>query len=116
MLEAEMLLVAAGRMPSIENLGLENSKIIVNPRGTIKVKDYCETDAPDGWQIYEAESSDLAGEVLRDLYKRENIAPDQVVLHSDNGSPMALGHPVKGATMLATLQGLGVMPSFSRPA
>ena len=35
---------------------------------------------------------------------------------------MALGHPVKGATMalghpvLATLQALGVMPSFSRAA
>ena len=39
---------------------------------------------------------------MRDLCKRENIAPDQVVLHSDNGSPMALGHPV-----LATLQALG---------
>ena len=63
-----------------------------------------------GWQVYETESSDLAGEVMRDLCKRENVAPDQVVLHSDNGSPM------KGATMLATLQALGVMPSFSRPA
>ena len=63
-----------------------------------------------GWQVYETESSDLASEVMRDLCKRENIAPDQVVLHSDNGSPM------KGATMLATLQALGVMPSFSRPA
>ena len=63
-----------------------------------------------GWQVYEEESSDLAGEVMSDLCKRENIAPDQVVLHSDNGSPM------KGATMLATLQSLGVMPSFSRPA
>ena len=47
---------------------------------------------------------------MRDLCKRESIAPDQVALHSDNGSPM------KGATMLATLQALGVMPSFSRPA
>ncbi len=59
-----------------------------------------------GWQIYESESSELAGEVMRDICKRENIAPDQVVLHSDNGSPM------KGAVMLATLQSLGVMPSF----
>ncbi len=33
-----------------------------------------------------------------------------MVLHADNGSPM------KGATMLATLQRLGVVPSFSRPA
>ena len=71
---------------------------------------------PLGWQVYETESSELASEVMRDLCKRENIAPDQMVLHSDNGSPMALGHPVKGATMLATLQALGVMPSFSRPA
>ncbi|MEQ6341688.1 MAG: IS3 family transposase [Gammaproteobacteria bacterium] len=63
-----------------------------------------------GWQIYDAESSDLASEVMRDICKRENIALNQVVLHSDNGSPM------KGATMLATLQALGVMPSFSRPA
>jgi putative transposase len=63
-----------------------------------------------GWQIYETESSALAGEVMRDICVRENIAPNQVVLHSDNGSPM------KGATMLATLQALGVMPSFSRPA
>lgn len=63
-----------------------------------------------GWQIYNAESSDLASEVMRDICARERIAPDQVVLHSDNGSPM------KGATMLATLQELGVAPSFSRPA
>ena len=63
-----------------------------------------------GWQVYDAESSELASEVMRDICERENIAPNQVVLHSDNGSPM------KGATMLATLQALGVMPSFSRPA
>lgn len=63
-----------------------------------------------GWQIYETESSELASAVMRDICERENIAPHQVVLHSDNGSPM------KGATMLATLQSLGVMPSFSRPA
>ena len=63
-----------------------------------------------GWQIYESESSELAAEVMRDICEREHIAPGQVVLHSDNGSPM------KGATMLAMLQGLGVVPSFSRPA
>ena len=63
-----------------------------------------------GWQIHDAESSDLAGEVMRDICAREAIVPNQVVLHSDNGSPM------KGATMLATLQALGVAPSFSRPA
>jgi transposase InsO family protein len=63
-----------------------------------------------GWQVYETESSEQAADILRDLCRRENIAPDQVVLHADNGAPM------KGATMLATLQALGVVPSYSRPA
>lgn len=63
-----------------------------------------------GWQVYQTESSEQASEVMRDICEREHIAPQQVVLHSDNGSPM------KGATMLATLQQLGVVPSFSRPA
>ena len=45
-LEAEMVLVAIGRMPYLENLGLENTKVVVNPRGTIKVNEYCETDEP----------------------------------------------------------------------
>ena len=63
-----------------------------------------------GWQVYEEESSALASELLRDLCHREGIQSKQLILHSDNGSPM------KGATMLATLQQLGVMPSLSRPA
>jgi transposase InsO family protein len=63
-----------------------------------------------GWQVYDTESSELAAEVMRDICTRENIPPNQVILHSDNGSPM------KGATMLATLQSLGVIPSFSRPS
>jgi len=62
-----------------------------------------------GWQVYAEESSALASEVLKDLCAREAIQPNQVILHSDNGGPM------KGATMLATLQALGVMPSLSRP-
>ncbi|MDQ3748903.1 MAG: dihydrolipoyl dehydrogenase [Acidobacteriota bacterium] len=50
-LEAEMLLVAIGRMPYIENLGLENTKVVVNPRGTIKVNEYCKTDEPNVFAI-----------------------------------------------------------------
>jgi dihydrolipoamide dehydrogenase len=49
--EAEMLLVAVGRMPYLENLGLENTKVVVNPRGTIKVNEYCETDEPNVFAI-----------------------------------------------------------------
>jgi transposase InsO family protein len=63
-----------------------------------------------GWQVYENESSELAAELMKDICQREGIKKEQVVLHSDNGSPM------KGATMLATLQQLGIIPSFSRPS
>jgi len=63
-----------------------------------------------GWEVYESESAEQAAKVFRKAYLREGIAGDSLVLHSDNGSPM------KGATMLATLQKLGVMPSFSRPS
>lgn len=64
-----------------------------------------------GWEVYENESSEQAAEVLRKTRLAEAISSHQeLVLHSDNGSPM------KGATMLATLQKLGVVPSFSRPS
>ena len=56
------------------------------------------------------ESSALASELLRDLCRREGVQSKQLILHSDNGSPM------KGSSMLATMQQLGVMPSFSRPS
>lgn len=63
-----------------------------------------------GWQVHEEESSILASSLMIDICQREDVSPDQVTLHSDNGSPM------KGAAMLATLQELGVIPSFSRPS
>ena len=63
-----------------------------------------------GWEIHDTESAEQAASVFYKAHLREGVAPDSLALHSDNGSPM------KGATMLATLQRLGVMPSFSRPS
>lgn len=63
-----------------------------------------------GWEVYAEESAEHAASIFRKSYLREGIAGQSLVLHSDNGSPM------KGATMLGTLQKLGVMPSFSRPS
>ena len=63
-----------------------------------------------GWQVHSEELSELASNLMTDICQREGVERGQVTLHSDNGSPM------KGATMLATLQELGVMPSFSRPS
>lgn len=61
------------------------------------------------WQIHDRECPALAGDLIREGCRLEDISRDQLILHSDNGSPM------KGATMLVTLQALGVIPSFSRP-
>ncbi|MCU1289182.1 MAG: dihydrolipoamide dehydrogenase [Acidobacteria bacterium] len=44
--EAEMFLVAVGRMPFLEGLGLENTKVKVSERGTVEVNEYCETAEP----------------------------------------------------------------------
>ena len=49
--EAEMLLVAVGRMPYLEGLGLDKTKVVVNPRGTVKVNEFCETDEPNIYAI-----------------------------------------------------------------
>jgi len=63
-----------------------------------------------GWQIHEHESSQLAAEIVQDIALHEDYDKHQVIIHSDNGSPM------KGATLLATFQSLGITPSYSRPS
>lgn len=63
-----------------------------------------------GWQIHERESAEHASALMRQTCLDENLVTGPLALHADNGAPM------KGATMLATLQKLGVMPSFSRPS
>ncbi len=63
-----------------------------------------------GAQVFESESADLAAEMIKDICQRYGIDKGQVSLHSDNGSPM------KGQTMAAMMQELGVIASRSRPA
>ena len=62
-----------------------------------------------GHEVYEVESMELSAQLIERICECEGIRKDQLILHSDNGGAM------KGATMLATLQKLGVIPSFSRP-
>lgn len=62
-----------------------------------------------GFDIFQEESMQNSSRIFDTICSNENIKKNQLTLHSDNGGPM------KGATMLATLQRLGVMPSFSRP-
>jgi transposase InsO family protein len=63
-----------------------------------------------GYELAAFESSDLAAQMVRRLCLQEGIQKNQLFIHADNGGPM------KGATMLATLRRLGVLPSFSRPS
>ncbi len=62
-----------------------------------------------GWSVESEQLSELAAELMVQICVDEGIGPNSVKLHADNGGPM------KGATMLATLQKLGIVPSFNRP-
>lgn len=63
-----------------------------------------------GWEVHTEESSEHASVLISKACLAEGVSRGRLVLHADNGGPM------KGATMLATLQRLGVVPSFSRPS
>ncbi len=58
------------------------------------------------WEIHASENAEMASSMIEKACMKNGVMKNQVILHSDNGGPM------KGATMLATLQRLGV----SRPS
>lgn len=62
------------------------------------------------WEIHEIENAELAAGMITKACFINQIKEGDICLHADNGGPM------KGATMLATLQRLGIAPSFSRPS
>lgn len=63
-----------------------------------------------GAEVHEVQSAELAAKLLTTVCAEHRIeANAAAVLHSDNGAPM------KGATMLVTMQALGIIKSFSRP-
>lgn len=70
------LLVAAGRIPNTENIGLELAGIERNDRGYIKVNERLETTAPGVWAIGEAAGSPQFTHVSIDDFRvvRDNIA------------------------------------------
>lgn len=60
-------------------------------------------------QVFLDESSEHSARLFTNICCQYRVDPHTLTLHADNGGPM------KGSTMLATLQNLGVVPSFSRP-
>jgi putative transposase len=62
------------------------------------------------WQVHTAECQIHASALFADYAARAGIGSGRLTLHSDNGAAM------KGATLLATLERLGVARSLSRPS
>jgi transposase InsO family protein len=60
--------------------------------------------------VHETQQAELAAGLVSKLCIEHNLETEKLVVHSDNGAPM------KGSTMLATMQSLGITPSFSRPS
>lgn len=62
-----------------------------------------------GWMIAEQESADLAQQLIRACCHKQQVAPDQLTLHADRGSPMI------AKTTAQLLSDLGVAKTHSRP-
>jgi transposase InsO family protein len=62
-----------------------------------------------GFRVEDQECTNLASELLKTALSAEGHEGKDLVLHADNGGPM------KGATMKATMEKLGILSSFSRP-
>lgn len=62
-----------------------------------------------GCEVHETECKELSSELVQAIAADADVDLAGRVLHADNGGPM------KGSTMVATLQRLGVIASFSRP-
>ena len=63
-----------------------------------------------GWEVHEYESSELARDLIYKTQLREKVDCSQLVIHSDNGAPM------KGLSLKALMESLGITASYSRPS
>jgi len=62
-----------------------------------------------GWLLAEREAAELAQQLIEDCYRREGVAPGQLAVHADHGSPMI----AKSTAQLYI--DLGIAKSHSRP-
>jgi len=62
-----------------------------------------------GFTVACEESMHTAANLMKSTTREQQVQPNTLVLHADNGGPM------KGSNMLSTLHKLGVLASFSRP-
>jgi putative transposase len=62
-----------------------------------------------GWMLSHRESGEPAAELLEETYHKQNVDPDQLIVHADRGSAPT------SKTLKQMMTDLGVMPSHSRP-
>lgn len=62
-----------------------------------------------GWEVHEQECGEHASDLIARAVRAERCLGGPLVYHADNGSPM------KASVLQATLDALGVTPSYSRP-
>jgi dihydrolipoamide dehydrogenase len=86
-LEAEMLLVAVGRMPFIEGLGLEGTKIKVE-RGVIQVDELCRTGEPNVYAIGDV----IPTPWLAHLASKEGILAVEQIAGQKDARPINMRH------------------------
>ena len=58
-----------------------------------------------GWEVHDDETAERAARLVQRICAETGVDPAGLVLHSDNGKQM------RGSTMIATLQWLGIVPS-----
>lgn len=62
-----------------------------------------------GWEVHDRECGELASVLVRRAVMSEGCLRSPDILHADNGSPQ------KSSTLRATLEHLGIEPTYSRP-
>jgi pyruvate/2-oxoglutarate dehydrogenase complex dihydrolipoamide dehydrogenase (E3) component len=75
-IDASDILVAAGRIPNTEGIGLDNAGVELDARGYVRVNERLETTAPDVWAMGDCAGSPQFTHVAGDDFRivRDNLA------------------------------------------
>jgi len=78
-IDGSHLLVAAGRIPNTQGIGLEDTGVVLDARGYIRVNDRLETTAPDVWAMGDCAGSPQFTHVAGDDFRivRDNLAGEK---------------------------------------
>jgi pyruvate/2-oxoglutarate dehydrogenase complex dihydrolipoamide dehydrogenase (E3) component len=75
-IEGSDILVAAGRIPNTQDIGLDKAGVALDTRGYVRVRDRLETTAPDVWAMGDCAGSPQFTHVAGDDFRivRDNLA------------------------------------------